>query len=43
MGTNNKSIKHLFELEIVKYVCVGGGAVLIDFVAYMIKIGRAHV
>lgn len=40
MGINKKSIKHLFELEIVKYICVGGGAVLIDFIAYMIMIER---
>jgi putative flippase GtrA len=39
MGTD-KSIRHLFELEIVKYVCVGGGAVLIDFISYMIMIER---
>ncbi len=39
MGTG-KSIRHLFELEIVKYICVGGGAVLIDFIAYMIMIER---
>jgi putative flippase GtrA len=40
MGANNKSMKQFFELELVKYVCVGGGAVLIDFLSYMIMIER---
>jgi len=40
MGTLKKIIKKLFEHELVKYVCVGGGAVLIDFIAYMIMIER---